>query len=97
MSQESASLVILIGEFDSKKTMFRTEFDKEQKLWRGAYDPALFIPGLSVGRIIQYALRLHGKRVAQVNRIASSFIIIILSPKRITPKSSEMLFFVLDQ
>lgn len=46
--------------------MFRTQFDKDQKLWRGTYDPALFIPSLSVGRIIQYALRMNGKRVAQV-------------------------------
>lgn len=49
--------------------MYRTHYNKEEKLWSGDDLTPIYNPKVSLGEIIFQSLRVNGSRIAQVNQI----------------------------
>lgn len=58
--------------------MFRTEFDEEEKLWKGRSSAIPFHADSSLGHIVLDAMKSNGSRCAQVTKV---FLYILFNKK----------------
>lgn len=49
--------------------MYKTVFDKENKLWKGYDVPPLYNPEISIAQVLLKAMTTNGTKIAQVNYI----------------------------
>lgn len=47
--------------------MYKTVFDKENKLWKGYDVPPLYNPEISIAQVLLKAMTTNGTKIAQVN------------------------------